>query len=155
MRWLSTVSLRQGARACYIKCWSLLHFKLNIGQSGSSSPSWQQAQPWALPYKLGFLWLPKVSARLRDCRDDGDVLLRNREKALPPVLPMLLFWPACTSTAFPHLPGSFQHVLPLLGPQGKGVDGIGLHIHTTGWMASGFSPRGELPGSDIMTRGAF
>ncbi|NXY05691.1 MOXD2 protein, partial [Pteruthius melanotis] len=30
-----------------------------------------------------------------------------------------------------------------------------LHIHTTGWVASGFSPDGEQPGSDIVTGGAF
>ncbi|NXA07996.1 MOXD2 protein, partial [Sapayoa aenigma] len=30
-----------------------------------------------------------------------------------------------------------------------------LQIHTTGWVAFGFSPRGELPGSDIMIGGVF
>ncbi|NXM41084.1 MOXD2 protein, partial [Gymnorhina tibicen] len=30
-----------------------------------------------------------------------------------------------------------------------------LHIHTSGWVASGFSLHGELPGSDIVTGGAF
>ncbi|NXS88071.1 MOXD2 protein, partial [Erpornis zantholeuca] len=29
-----------------------------------------------------------------------------------------------------------------------------LHIPTTGWVASGFSPYGEQPGSDIVTGGA-
>ncbi|NXS25878.1 MOXD2 protein, partial [Pomatostomus ruficeps] len=30
-----------------------------------------------------------------------------------------------------------------------------LHIHAAGWVASGFSPHGELPGSDIVTGGVF
>ncbi|NXM78860.1 MOXD2 protein, partial [Serilophus lunatus] len=30
-----------------------------------------------------------------------------------------------------------------------------LQIHTTGWVAFGFSPRGELPGSDIVTGAVF
>ncbi|NXA96280.1 MOXD2 protein, partial [Melanocharis versteri] len=30
-----------------------------------------------------------------------------------------------------------------------------LHIPTPGWVASGFSPHGELPGSDIVIGGAF
>ncbi|NXQ85103.1 MOXD2 protein, partial [Nyctibius grandis] len=30
-----------------------------------------------------------------------------------------------------------------------------LHVHTTGWVAFGFSPHGELPGSDIVIGGVF
>ncbi|NXM24906.1 MOXD2 protein, partial [Oxyruncus cristatus] len=30
-----------------------------------------------------------------------------------------------------------------------------LQIHTTGWVAFGFSPCGELPGSDIVVGGVF
>ncbi|NXD67993.1 MOXD2 protein, partial [Eolophus roseicapillus] len=30
-----------------------------------------------------------------------------------------------------------------------------LQVHTTGWMAFGFSPHGELPGSDIVIAGVF
>ncbi|KAF1478957.1 DBH-like monooxygenase protein 2, partial [Eudyptula minor novaehollandiae] len=30
-----------------------------------------------------------------------------------------------------------------------------LQVHTTGWVAFGFSPHGELPGSDIVIGGVF
>ncbi|NWH52072.1 MOXD2 protein, partial [Fregata magnificens] len=30
-----------------------------------------------------------------------------------------------------------------------------LQVHTTGWVAFGFSPHGELPGSDILVGGVF
>ncbi|NWR65023.1 MOXD2 protein, partial [Bucorvus abyssinicus] len=30
-----------------------------------------------------------------------------------------------------------------------------LQVHTTGWVAFGFSPHGELPGSDIVVAGVF
>ncbi|NXS70997.1 MOXD2 protein, partial [Pandion haliaetus] len=30
-----------------------------------------------------------------------------------------------------------------------------LQVHTTGWVAFGFSPHGLLPGSDIVTGGVF
>ncbi|NXC42983.1 MOXD2 protein, partial [Penelope pileata] len=30
-----------------------------------------------------------------------------------------------------------------------------LQVHTTGWVAFGFSPHGQLPGSDIVIGGIF
>ncbi|NXD16907.1 MOXD2 protein, partial [Nothocercus nigrocapillus] len=30
-----------------------------------------------------------------------------------------------------------------------------LQVHTSGWVAFGFSPHGELPGSDIVIGGVF
>lgn len=52
-------------------------------------------------------------------------VLKNPGYAVLLVSPMLLFWPACISTAaFLHLPGSFKHGLPLPGPWWTGADDI-------------------------------
>ncbi|OPJ80540.1 hypothetical protein AV530_010837 [Patagioenas fasciata monilis] len=64
----------------------------------------------------------------------------------------LLFLPYfCFAQPAPPLLRFSNHVLPPL----EEVITFELQVHTTGWVAFGFGPHGELPGFDIVIGGVF
>ncbi|NWV39307.1 MOXD2 protein, partial [Grantiella picta] len=74
----------------------------------------------------------------------------------------LLFLPCFCSRQPPH---TLLHFSTFLDPSSmfylhwdhkeKELMRFELHIHTNGWVASGFGPCGELPRSDTVTGGVF
>ncbi|NXF07900.1 MOXD2 protein, partial [Smithornis capensis] len=74
----------------------------------------------------------------------------------------LLFLPCCCSG---HLAAPLLRFSTFLDPSNKvylrwnhdeqEMMTFELQTHPTGWAAFGFSPRGELPGSDIVIGGVF